>query len=42
METHIVHKFEEADLYDKQLKVWNHIYIIGVIKHYLIDQACIA
>ena len=23
METHIVHKFEEADLYDKQLKVWN-------------------
>ena len=25
METHIVHKFEEADLYDRQLKVWIQI-----------------
>ena len=25
METHIVHKFEEADLYGRQLKVVNHI-----------------
>ena len=24
METHIVHKFEEADLYGRQLKVVNH------------------
>ena len=25
METHIVHKFDEADLYGRQLKVVNHI-----------------
>ena len=40
METHIVHKFEEADLYDRQLKVW--VQVRKFIQSYLYDQAILS